>query len=381
MSIRSMSSVARHIIITIIAFMVVGVFVLVTINVSFLNPIARVFQDFSMTDMFYQAQQSTAKPDTSHVITIVDMTELYERKRIAETIEQIQSNKPKVIAVDIVFEGLKDPQGDFMIERMAKMYNNNVYSYRLLDYNGQQRQFTNEVHSFFTDSVHVIEGYTNIQRPLYGGVKRELSLSRKTCGEQKSSFVATIVNQYADKPVVTLDDDDLQINYSPMYFPRLKYDAVASHPELIEDRIVLFGAMSEENDMHYTPVGKMAGVELLAYATQTLLTQQEIKEVPKSLLAVISFFLVFLTQLLQDCYEKSIDKLKSPLFRSFLSSSVALGIITFIWMVLLMWGAFILFNMGNISLNLGWALSAMAFVDAARSFYDTCLESLKNKLV
>lgn len=378
MSIRLMSSVTRHFIITIIAFMVVGVFVFVTINVSFLNPIARTLQDFSITDLYYQAQLSTAKPDTSRVVTIVDMTELYERRRIAETIEQIQLGRPKVLGVDIIFEGLKeDPQGDFMIEQLARMYNNNVYSYRLLDYNGKQKQFTNEIHSFFTDSVHVIEGYTNMQRPLYGGIKRELSLSRKTCGEQKPSFVATIVNQYAEKPVVTLDDDDLQINFSPISFPRLRYDAVISHPELIEGRIVLLGAMGEENDMHYTPVGKMAGVELMAYAAQTLLTQYEVKKVPTSLLAVISFFLVFLTQLLQDCYEKSIGKLKSSLFRSLLSSSVALGVITFIWMVLLMWFAFILFNMTSISLNLGWALSAIAFVDAARSFFDTSLKSFK----
>ena len=378
MSIRLMSSVTRHFIITIIAFMVVGVFVFVTINVSFLNPIARTLQDFSITDLYYQAQLSTAKPDTSRVVTIVDMTELYERRRIAETIEQIQLGRPKVLGVDIIFEGLKeDPQGDFMIEQLARMYNNNVYSYRLLDYNGKQKQFTNEIHSFFTDSVHVIEGYTNMQRPLYGGIKRELSLSRKTCGEQKPSFVATIVNQYAEKPVVTLDDDDLQINFSPISFPRLRYDDVISHPELIEGRIVLLGAMGEENGMHYTPVGKMAGVELMAYAAQTLLTQYEVKKVPTSLLAVISFFLVFLTQLLQDCYEKSIGKLKSSLFRSLLSSSVALGVITFIWMVLLMWFAFILFNMTSISLNLGWALSAIAFVDAARSFFDTSLKSFK----
>lgn len=379
---RLLSSVARHLSITIIAFMVVGAFALVTINVSFLNPIARALQDFSMTDMYYQALQSTATPDTSRAITIVDMTELYERRSIAETIEQIQAERPKVLGVDIVFEGLKeDLQGDMMIETVAQTYDNSVYSYRLLDYDGQQQQFTNEVHSFFTDSVLVNEGYTNMQRQLYGGIKRELSLSRKSCGRQKPSFVANIVNQYAGRDIVTVDNDDVQINFSPVYFPRLRYDSVAAHPELIEDHIVLYGAMSDESDIHYTPVGKMAGVELLAYAIHTLLTQQEVRKVPSVLLVLLSFLLVFVTQMLQDIYEKRIGLLKSPLLVSFLSSSLALGVVTFIWMVLLMWGAFILFSISGISLNLGWALSAMAFVDAARSFYDTCLKSLKSKLL
>lgn len=378
---RLLPSIARHLSITIIAFMVVGAFALVTINVSFLNPIARALQDFSMTDMYYQALQSTAMPDTNQAITIVDMTELYERRSIAETIEHIQTEQPKVLGIDIVFEGLKeDPLGDMMMKTVAKAYDNSVYSYRLLDYDAQQQQFTNEVHSFFTDSVLVNEGYTNIQRQLYGGIKRELSLSRKSCGEWKLSFVANIVNQYAGREIVTVDDDDVQINFSPVYFPRLKYDSVMVHPELIEDRIVLYGAMGEENDTHYTPVGKMAGVELLAYAIHTLLTQQEVKNVPPVLLALISFLLVLVTQMLQDVYEKRIELLENPLLVSFLSSSVALGVVTFIWMVLLMWGAFILFSISGISLNLGWALSAMAFVDAARSFYDTCLNSLKNKL-
>lgn len=381
MDIRYLFSFARHLIITVMAFMVVGVFAVVTINVSFLNPIARTLQDFSMTDIYYQALQSTATSDTSHTITIVDMTELYERRDIAETIERIQAKQPKVLGIDIVFEGLKeDLQGDMMIETVAKSYDNSIYSYRLLDYDGQQRQFTNEVHSFFTDSVWVNEGYTNMQRQLYGGIKRELSLSRKSCGEQKPSFIANIINKYAGKEIVTLDDDDLEINFSPVYFPRLRYDSVMAHPELIEDRIVLYGAMGDENDMHYTPVGKMAGVELLAYALHTLLTQQEVRKASPILLAFISFLLVFITQMVQDIYEKRIELLKSPLLSSFLSSSVALGVVTFIWMVLLMWGAFILFSISGISLNLGWALSAMAFVDAARSFYDTCLKSLRYKL-
>lgn len=372
-------SFIRHIMITMIAFMVVGLFALVTINVSFLSPIARTLEEFSMTDMYYQALQSTTTPDTSHVITIVDMTELYERQQIAKSIESIEERTPKVLGVDVIFEGLKeDPQGDMMTEYVAKSYDNAVFSYRLLDYNSDQQQFTNEVHSFFTQDISVKEGYTNIQRQLYGGIKREVSLSRPSCGEQKLSFVAAVANQYADKEIVSIDDNDLQIYFSPIHFPRLRYDSVVAHPELITDRIVLFGATGDEIDMHYTPIGKMSGVELLAYSINTLLMQQKVRTPSLLIMIIVSFALVLLTQVLQDQYEKRVEKRKNELIRSFASSSVALGVITFLWMVVLMWGAFLLFSLTGWSLNLGWALSAIAFVDASRSFYDTCIKSLNS---
>lgn len=374
---RFLLPISRHLIVTMIAFMVVGFFAIVTVNISFLNPIAHTLEEFSMTDVYYQALKETASEDTSRAITIVDMTELYDRQSIAMTIEQIEAGKPKVLGIDIVFEGPKeDPQGDFMIESIASTYDNAVFSYRLLDYDGRKRQFTNEVHSFFTDKTNVKEGYTNLQRQLYSGIKRELSLSRKSCDEQKQSFVNIVAEQYAGEQIVPLEQQDLKINFSPTHFQCLKYDSVKAHPELLRDRIVLFGAMGEETDMHYTPLGKMPGIELLAYAINTLLNHKEVKRLPVALVVIVSFLLVLLTQFLQDAYEKRIDRIKSSLFRSFLSSSVALGIITFIWMVLLMWVSFLIFTMSGISLNLGWALSAIAFVDAARSFFDTCFESL-----
>jgi CHASE2 domain-containing sensor protein len=215
-----------------------------------------------------------------------------------------------------------------------------------------------------------------MERSLYAGIKRDLHLGRRSMGKQKASFVSVVVNKYTEKETVP-NDGDMSINFTPTHFQNIPYDSILYYQELIKDRIVLLGSTSEESDMHYTPLGKMAGVELLAYSINTLLNRQEIRKLPMFLSILISFLLVFLTQLLQDAYEKRIGKMRYPLLRTFLSSSVALGILTFFWMVIIMWIGFLLFTIGHLSLTLGWALSAIAFVDAARSFYDTCTESLK----
>jgi CHASE2 domain-containing sensor protein len=371
-------SPVRHVAITLIAFMVVGLFALVTINVSFLNPIARTLEEFSMTDLYFQALQSTASPDTSRAIAIVDMTKLYDRRHIATCIEEIENIGPKVLGIDIVFEGEKydNIEGDIAMMTIAQKYKNIIYSYRLLGYNHQQHQYAKEIHSFFADSTNITEGHTNMERSLYAGIKRDLHLGRRSMGKQKASFVSVVVNKYTEKETVP-NDGDMSINFTPTHFQNIPYDSILYYQELIKDRIVLLGSTSEESDMHYTPLGKMAGVELLAYSINTLLNRQEIRKLPMFLSILFSFLLVFLTQLLQDAYEKRIGKMRYPLLRTFLSSSVALGILTFFWMVIIMWIGFLLFTIGHLSLTLGWALSAIAFVDAARSFYDTCTESLK----
>jgi CHASE2 domain-containing sensor protein len=371
-------SPVRHVAITLIAFMVVGLFALVTINVSFLNPIARTLEEFSMTDLYFQALQSTASPDTSRAIAIVDMTKLYDRRHIATCIEEIENIGPKVLGIDIVFEGEKydNIEGDMAMMTIAQKHKNIIYSYRLLGYNHQQHQYAKEIHSFFADSTNITEGHNNMERSLYAGIKRDLHLGRRSMGKQKASFVSVVVNKYTEKETVP-NDGDMSINFTPTHFQNIPYDSILYYQELIKDRIVLLGSTSEESDMHYTPLGKMAGVELLAYSINTLLNRQEIRKLPMFLSILISFLLVFLTQLLQDAYEKRIGKMRYPLLRTFLSSSVALGILTFFWMVIIMWIGFLLFTIGHLSLTLGWALSAIAFVDAARSFYDTCTESLK----
>ena len=375
---KMLLSPVRHITITLIAFIVVGLFALVTINVSFLNPIARTLEEFSVSDLYFQALQSTVKPDTSRAISIVDMTELHDRRQIAECIDEIEKLNPKILGIDIIFEGEKfdNIDGDMAIMKVASNYPNAIYSYRLLDYDPQQRQYCSEIHSFFADSTIVSEGFTNFERSLYTGIKRNLEFGLRSKGQQKSSFVTKLVNSYSGQETVP-NDGYMTINFIPTYFQQIPYDSLKYYGEYIKDRIILLGSTSEESDMHYTPLGKMAGVKLLAYSINTLLNRQEIRKLPMFLSILISFLLVFLTQLLQDAYEKRIGKMRYPLLRTFLSSSVALGILTFFWMVIIMWIGFLLFTIGHLSLTLGWALSAIAFVDAARSFYDTCTESLK----
>ena len=369
----------RHVIITALAFIVVGMFAVFAMNLSFLSPIAQVVKDFEMTDIYYQILQDTDSGDVSDALTIVDMSELYSRRELANALCEIENQRPKVIGVDVVFEGLKeDSIGDDMMREVAANNPNIVFSYKLLDYVNDSTGYADAVHSFFAaDSI--CEGFTNMQRNLYGGIKRVLSLGKKHLSETVPSFILQVARMASGTELMPTEDRNMNINFTPRRFRVVEPNAISKHHEWIKDKVVLFGAMKDEQDMHYTPLGKMAGVELLAYSIETLLDQSEVRELNGWLTALLSFTLVLLTQVVFSSYKTFAKSRKNRLVRFLLSASFVRSILLFFWMALWMWVAFILFCKYDISLNLGWALSAMAFLVLAESIYDECKTAYENK--
>ena len=343
-----MKAFIRHIIITVLAFVLVATFALIAYNIPFMGPIAEAIKEFEMTDVYCQILQDTNGDDeeVSDDITIVDMSELYTRRDLAKALQDIESQQPKVIGVDVVFEGLKeDSIGDEMIAEVAS----------------------------------VNEGFTNMPRNLYGGIKRKLSLGERAEGKTVPSFITMTAAMYHDKKTDAVTQSQVNINFIPRRYRVVQPDSITLHPEWIKGKLVLFGAMKDEYDMHYTPLGKMAGVELLAYSIETLLQKSEIKEVSGWLMAVIAFLLVLLTQVVFGAYMQFAKKRKNRVLRFLMSASFMRGYLMFFWIAVWMWVAFILFYQFDIALNMGWALSAMAFLVLAQSIYDEFIVALKDK--
>ena len=378
-----MKTLARNIIITILAFVLVSSFALIALKLPFMGPIAEAIKEFEMTDVYCQILQDTNDDDeeVSDDITIVDMSELYSRRDLAKALVDIEKQNPKVIGVDIVFEGLKeDSVGDEMSTRIALENTNIVFSYKLLDYVNDSIGHADTVHSFFVDeSDSINEGYTNMPRNLYGGIKRKLSLGEKVEGRLMPSFITKVSAMYEGRQVKDVSKKTININYIPKRFRVVEADSISVHPEWIKDKLVLFGAMKDEYDMHYTPLGKMAGVELLGYSIETLLQKTEVEEVCGWLMIAISFLLVLLTQVVFSLYTSFARKRKNRVARFLMSATFMRSYLMFIWIALWMWVAFILFYLYDIWLDLGWALSAIAFLLLAQSIYDEIRDAIKTK--
>ena len=373
-----MNQLWRYFIVTILAFCVVGIYLLAAFNMKVFNPVAEILDDYSFTDFYYKLLDGAGKRDTSRIVTIVDMTELRKRRDFADLFMEVNALHPKAVGVDVVFEGYKDEdlEGDTLLEMAVKQLHNFVFSYKIID-----SMEGETVHSFFTPSDSVNEGFTNMPRQLYGGMKRSVSIGRDVGGVVQPSFIKRVAEFYAEQEVVPLSDKDLSINFSPKYYQVVSYDSLLEYRDLIEDHLVLIGAMKEEGDMHYTPQGKIAGVELLAYAAETMLRQSEIKYASTGVTMVVSFIVVFLSVVLLSIYKRFTARKKS-LLRVFLSTTLVSGLLICGWLSLIVWMTFILFCRYNYSISLAIAMSAIALIYIAENLYDTIktiIEYKRNK--
>ena len=278
---------ARHCFVVLFAFATMGLMALLALNLSFLSPVAQVMRNFSLTDIYYHILKDTGSSEPSHVITIVDMTDIMDRDALASVIEDIEECRPKVLAVDMLFSGERDDSiGNAHLIRVAQQYPNIVYSYKLGDYVDDSVGYTSEQHSFFTDEVSVKEGFTNFERTLYGAMKRSVSVRRRVNGEVRNSLALQVADIYADGKLEKVEADDYHINFCPRTYHVIPADSILQHRQWVENRIVLFGAMHEQIDTHTTPLGDIPGVELIAYSIQTMLEQAEVRH-PSVLFTIV----------------------------------------------------------------------------------------------
>lgn len=361
---------ARHCFVVLFAFATMGLMALLALNLSFLSPVAQVMRNFSLTDIYYHILKDTGSSEPSHVITIVDMTDIMDRDALASVIEDIEECRPKVLAVDMLFSGERDDSiGNAHLIRVAQQYPNIVYSYKLGDYVDDSLGYTSELHSFFTDEVSVKEGFTNFERTFYGAMKRSVSVRRRVNGEVRNSLALQVADIYADGKLEKVEADDYHINFCPRTYHVIPADSILQHRQWLENRIVLFGAMHEQIDTHTTPLGDIPGVELIAYSIQTMLEQAEVRHPSVLFTIVFSFVVVLVTYLLRLAYMRWAKKRKSQWLSFMLTSTFVVALVMFFWSAVLVGIGFFIFYTTNLSVNLGWALAAIPFLGGADEFF------------
>ncbi|MBP5798666.1 MAG: CHASE2 domain-containing protein [Prevotella sp.] len=382
MSKKADRTMKHYVMATIIAFCIVAIYALFAINLKILNPLVQALKEYSITDFYYQVIGIGEERDTSRIVTIVDMTELTDRRDIAYALREVQEQQPKVIGVDIVFEGLKpdNPEGDSLIAAVAASDTSTVFAVQYLDDSFDGEQFTKARQSFFADTIpHLKEALANMILDKNDGLKRQINLGKKVKGRMQPSMIKRLSDEYAEQEILPLKDKMMKINWAPIEFRVIPYDSVAYYGDYLTDRIVLFGAYSDLTDMHLTPNGKIPGIKLLAYGIETMVKQTNIKDAPWWITAILSFFIVLFTKLLFDKADKFVKSRKNRFLRIGLKTALVMGILKFLWMSLIMYIGFIVFARFNISINLAWALSAIAFTGAAADLYNVIYQSFSKK--
>lgn len=371
----------RAILVTAISFLVLFIiYEFFTMNFSIFSPVKHIMEDFSMTHFFYEIGRK--EPQQNNLITIVDMTDLVKRGDIARVMRQIEEAEPAVIGVDMVFKGERtDSIGNQEIAQVARDYDNIIWSLRLDNNISIEEGYNYYYRSFFIEETGAKEGVTNMVGSKLGRMKTKLSHGWRIDDQILPSFITAVVNYYAGEELLPIDEKDENINYRPTRFEVVDWKDVEEKSDLLADRIVLFGAMHEDVDMHITPLGKMAGLQVLAYAVQTAFDRENaIREVSGFKLFIYSFLIVMITFILRSRRVQWVNARKNPLSRLILGFPVVGSFISFLWITLLMGGAYLLFDVYDISFNLTYAFSAIAFLGTAENSYNIIRNYINEKV-
>ena len=362
------NSFLHHLVAAAIAFGIVAIYALLAFNLKIFNPLVQVLKEYSITDFYYQVIGTNAERDTSRIVSIVDMTELQDRRDIAYALEEVLEQHPKVVGVDILFNGLKpeNPEGDSLITAIAANNTSMVFALQYYDDSFDGKQFNQVKQSFFADSIpNLKEGLVNMQLDKFNGMRKKISIAKTVKGKLRPSMIKVLSDEYAEQEIVPLEDKTININWSPIDFRVIPYDSIADYGEYLTDRIVLFGAMRDKDDTHYTPQGKIPGIKLLAYGVESMVKQTTITVAPWWVDAILSFIAVLLTMYLFEVGDRFAKNRKNAFARIGLKATLAMGILKFLWIAFLMYIGFIIFAKFNISINIALALTAIPFIGPA----------------
>lgn len=354
---------------------------LIAFNLDFLNPVADALDNFSITDVFFDIQHSGSEPETNDLITLVDMTDLYARGDIANLLEEINLCDPLCIGVDLIFEGEKDDRlGNELLEgAVSGLVAPTIFAGKLTDYDSADEVFKGSVRSFFSEQIDITEAYTNLNDDMAGSCIRNFSIKLPYSGGEMFSFPAKIASLF-DESVRSLNNEELLINFKNTRFPVVSYSDIRQKQDLIDGHIVLVGTMTEEQDMHNTPLGKMSGLELQAYTLLTLLEHKGIRDIPKWLTWLIAFFFCYLLELSIDALNRLIAKNNQSTLMVFLKESNIVAIVMlFLWVAFVCWLMFLLFVKHSINLSGGLILGLLALVCEGRDLYSSIIKALSVK--
>ncbi len=379
----------RHPIIAAIAVVLGLAVASVALNLKFLNPLKSALADFSTTDLFYQQQLQAGVRDSSTQITIVDMGALYDRGEIAVLLDEIEQLNPRVVAVDAVFQNWReDSLADMALAAVCFAYDNILLNCYCFDLNPTSDNYETLVKPYFFEGLDDPSPFVNdstatkgrmccslMPREMYGnGTKRTVTMSWQTLGQSIPSFAWLAASRYLGEEAMPISSKPININYRPKDFNTLLPEEVSQHPELIRDHIVLFGAMHENEDMHQSPIGKLAGLEILAYAIDTLISHSEAKDLTGWPLWIISFLLICCRSWTYATHKRLLMKVRPEWLRLVLNMSFFKMLNLFIWMGFWLWITMLIFNINHLSINPTAAFGCAALIPYACEFYSLFFE-------
>lgn len=358
-----------HVGVFLMGMLVVSVLGFFALNMSIFNPLQRAYEDFSMTDIYYEIQRGDAM-ELNKDIVLVDMASLQDRGEIGQVIHQINQCAPKVLVVDLIFqkEG-DDVMANAMLVSSIEEAPNIVFSSKLVNYQPDEDSFNDLVSSFFSQAGDYKFAYGNVVQKQAGGIIRDYSLCLKLKGEPFYSLAYQAACMYTGVSPKPQEPNTRPIMYGNEDFLVVDAQDVRESAKLLKDKIVILGTVSDEEDSHLTPVGKMPGMKIQAYSVLSILQNRQFVQMSKWTSLILAFVLCYISAWVGYWVYKWTPRL-------------AVNILNFYYFflaALLVWVAFLCWVYYQYNVDLLYPLLGIALVEKGRSYYSGLVKLLHTK--
>jgi CHASE2 domain-containing sensor protein len=256
-------------------FIFITVVHFIPVNTHFFDPMKLALEDFDFNDISYSklGKGDHSKLDTNIVVFNIGHA---DREQIAMMIEGVEAYHPKVVGLDAIFNGPRDPHQDSVLADVVKKYKNLVGGQQ---FHYEEEEKTELVENYFDSDfqqmgfVNTVEGAQINER----NTIRYFSPFEEYKGKKYNSFAVQLVKNYDPAKFEKLEKRHIEaelIDYSRRYSEEHKQYLVIEGDSLlagsvdvgdvVKDKIVLLGYVDANpddiEDKKFTPMNeKFAG--------------------------------------------------------------------------------------------------------------------------
>jgi CHASE2 domain-containing sensor protein len=367
-----------HLLVVLFTLLLMRFIVFIALDISFLNPIERSLENFNMTDVFYDIYRQGEVNDTSDLITIVDIADVSKRGELADIITELDMMEPAVLGVDIIFNRIReDSAGNAMLlSAVRNVSTPTVWAKKLDKWDDNNGEFTDDIRSFFADSLSINEGYINIHNDQHGEAVRYFGTQRQLLGKTEYSMPLKVAMELNGDSSLFNYTDDINIRYTKTTFPVVPYNELAENYDLISGHIVLLGSKSDPRDQSFTPLGLIPGVEILAYTIQTITERKMPEEWSSKSILLLTILLMWLVQVIRYLMCQLMFNSQQRWVRDFGECDFAGTLLNIMVVFVLVGFSFYHFVHNNVYINMAWAIAGIAMLEFSRKLYFLLISSL-----
>ena len=275
--------------------------------------------DFTINDFYNHVADSRHVRTLDKDIVIIDIGDC-GREEIANILDIVSLCSPRAVGLDVVFETPREDDSH-LIQDVASCPN--LILAESVGSDDAGKSFKVDRQTFFADSLKDASfGAINFPTTRRDATIREFRVSYPDGTSDIPSFalaVTRIADPFAAEKLMLRGNREEVINFCSRTYLTMQPEELADRAPELEDKIILLGSLSGQEDLHVTPVkSAMTGVTIHAHAISTIINESYFYKLNKYWNWVIAFLFCYMVIAISQFIPSGVKGVVMRIFQIFI---------------------------------------------------------------